>query len=202
MSTSMAAPAGRLWRVGAPPPPPPAQPPFVPPTAGYGAPPPGPRKQSPWLWVGLGCGCLLLLLVAGGVVGGMYYFGHRVEGQLRELQQQEAKPTPVPSTTDSDSTSTDAKPSDDSDTKSTPDSDNESKKATSAEQPSEDKAVAKALSQCEKDWVTRVVKHSEDWTTATIAVGPPQSEWAGEFDLKWNGSAYDIVAERGGVTGI
>jgi hypothetical protein len=52
--------AAQVWRVGAPPPGPP---PFVAPTAGYGAPPPGPRRGFPWLWVLLGCGCLLLILV-------------------------------------------------------------------------------------------------------------------------------------------
>jgi hypothetical protein len=63
-------------------------------------------------------------------------------------------------------------------------------------QPSEEKAKAKALAESDKTWVTKVVKHSDDWSTATIDVGPPASEWAGEFDLKWNGSDYDVVAKR------
>jgi hypothetical protein len=68
---------------------------------------------------------------------------------------------------------------------------------SSGPQPGKDKAVAKALSKCDAGWVAKVMSHNADWTRATIAVGPPGSEWVGEVDVKWNGQEYVVTSSRG-----
>lgn len=150
------------------PPPPPAQPPAVPPPADYGAAPPPRKKGFPWLWVILGCGCLLTILVVGGVIGGLAYFGTRVEEQVKEYEHE--TPVPVPSE------STEVAPP--------------------AAAPSEALAHKAALARFDEGWVAKTIIHSEDWTKATVAVGPPASEWVGEMDLVWNGTKYEVAAER------
>jgi len=186
-----------VWSVQAPPPPP-APPPVVPPSGGYSAPPPPRRGGFPWLWVLLGCGCLMLILVAGGIVGGLWYFGHRVEGEVRQLEGERTTPAPAPSADDdAGNTSSAEEPTTTTRPETKPDTHGGDTPAAEAPQPSKEKAVAKALSRCDPGWVTKIVKHSDDWVTVTIAVGPPASEWVGEFDLKWNGSDYDIIAEHG-----
>ena len=107
------------------------------------------------------------------------------------------KPIPEERATTSESATDEEKSGGESESEAKADDSGAEEATPAAEQPSREKAVAKALSRCDKGWVTKVMKHSDDWTTATIAVGPPASEWVAEFDLKWNGSDYDIVAERG-----
>ncbi len=66
-------------------------------------------------------------------------------------------------------------------------------------QPGEEVAKEAALGYAEQpDWVTRVDKHSDDWRTATVSVGPPASEWVWAMDLRWNDSDlnYDLVETR------
>jgi len=145
----------------------------------------------------LGCGCLLIILIAGAVAGGFFYFSHRTEGPQPVLQEETTKPIPEERATTSESATDEEKSGGESESEAKADDSGAEEATPAAEQPSREKAVAKALSRCDKGWVTKVMKHSDDWTTATIAVGPPASEWVAEFDLKWNGSDYDIVAERG-----
>ena len=58
---------------------PPAPPPVPPPGSGGQppplAPPPQPRRGFPWVWLLVGCGCLLVLMVIGGAVGILWYAG-------------------------------------------------------------------------------------------------------------------------------
>ena len=48
----------------------------------------------------------------------------------------------------------------------------------------------------EPGWVTRIDSNSADWTTATVSVGPPASEWVWVVNLQWNSNrqAYDLVS--------
>ncbi len=61
-------------------------------------------------------------------------------------------------------------------------------------QPGEEVAKEAALADT-PDWVARVVKHSSDWKTATVWVGPPQSEFMWAIKLRWTDEldCYDIV---------
>ena len=65
-------------------------------------------------------------------------------------------------------------------------------------QPSESTALEAALVGAE-DWVGKVTTHNNDWTTATVLIGPPQSEYVQELNLKWNreGGYYDVVRKKG-----
>jgi len=69
--------------------------------------------------------------------------------------------------------------------------------ARSGPRPSQSGAVRAALALGERGWVSKVVRHSGDWTRATIAIGPPASEWAGEVDVRWTGKRYKVVETRG-----
>lgn len=69
--------------------------------------------------------------------------------------------------------------------------------ARSGPRPSRSGAVRAALALGERGWVSKVVRHSGDWTRATIAIGPPASEWAGEVDVRWTGKRYKVVETRG-----
>ncbi|MEN6549514.1 MAG: hypothetical protein ABFE07_26010 [Armatimonadia bacterium] len=69
--------------------------------------------------------------------------------------------------------------------------------AQSVRRPSESGARRAALAGGDRGWVSKVVRHSGDWTRATIAIGPPASEWAGEVDVRWTGKRYKIVETRG-----
>jgi hypothetical protein len=63
--------------------------------------------------------------------------------------------------------------------------------------PGEEVAKEAALSYVEEpNWVARVDSHSEDWTQATVSVGPPYSEWVYVVTLQWDDEieAYDSVA--------
>ena len=164
-----------LWTVQ-PPPPPPARPPAIPPPADYGAAPPPRKKSFPWLWVTLGCGCLLLILIIGGIVGGLAYFGTRVQEQVQEFERE--TPVPVPSESTETAPPAAAGPAD------------------AAAVPSEELAHKAALARFDEGWVAKTVSHSDDWTKVTVAVGPPASEWVGEMDLVWNGTKYEVTAER------
>lgn len=159
-----------LWTVQ-----PPARPPAIPPPADYGAAPPPRKKGFPWLWVGLGCGCLLLILIIGGIVGGLAYFGTRVQEQVQEFERETPVTVPPGSTVTIPPAA--GVPAD-------------------AAVPSEELAKKTALDRFEEGWVAKTVSHNDDWTKVTVAVGPPASEWVGEMDLVWNGTKYEVTAER------
>jgi hypothetical protein len=64
-------------------------------------------------------------------------------------------------------------------------------------QPGEQVAKEAALGYAEQpDWVARVDSHNSDWTSATVSVGPPASEWVYVVSLQWNRNieAYDLIA--------
>ncbi len=44
-------------------------------------------------------------------------------------------------------------------------------------------------------WVAKVVENSDDWTTAVVWTGPPESEWVWSVRLQWNpeSGSYDSV---------
>lgn len=57
-------------------------------TAPYVPPPPPPRQgRSPWLWVGLGCG-LLVLLTFGGCVAATLLVGNRMQEEMRRAEKE------------------------------------------------------------------------------------------------------------------
>lgn len=65
--------------------------------------------------------------------------------------------------------------------------------------PSARRAIAKVLAKApEKGWVTKIVRRNADWTEATIMIGPPQSEFVAEVDVRWDWSVrrYNIVGTR------
>lgn len=65
--------------------------------------------------------------------------------------------------------------------------------------PSARRAIAKVLAKApEKGWVAKVVRRNADWTEATIMIGPPQSEFVAEVDVRWDWSVrrYNIVGTR------
>jgi hypothetical protein len=61
-------------------------------------------------------------------------------------------------------------------------------------QPGEEVAKEAALTDT-PDWVAKVVEHSEDWKSATVWIGPPQSEFVSALTLRWNDSldCYELV---------
>lgn len=63
--------------------------------------------------------------------------------------------------------------------------------------PGESTALEAALMGCE-DWVGRVQSHSDDWATAVVWIGPPNSEWTWEMHLKWNIEleCYELVKQE------
>lgn len=62
---------------------------------------------------------------------------------------------------------------------------------------SEAQARAVGLAQApEKNWVVKVSRHSADWKTATVIIGPPASEFVAEYDLKWDGKHYQVIKQR------
>ncbi|HCU35558.1 MAG TPA: hypothetical protein DGT21_08900, partial [Armatimonadetes bacterium] len=46
-------------------------------------------------------------------------------------------------------------------------------------------------------WVSKVVRHAADWSTAVVWIGPPQSEWVSEVRLRWNSKLglYELEGE-------
>ena len=63
--------------------------------------------------------------------------------------------------------------------------------------PGEAAAVQAALAGC-SDWVATVHRHSADWQTVTVRIGPPNTSWLMEIGLQWVAEArcYDVVEER------
>ncbi len=61
-------------------------------------------------------------------------------------------------------------------------------------QPGEEVAQEAALGET-PDWVAKVTSHSPDWKTATVWIGPPQSEFLDAVELRWNDEldCYEIV---------
>ena len=47
------------------------------------------------------------------------------------------------------------------------------------------------------DWVAKVDRHSSDWKTAVVWVGPPESEWVAEIRLRWDAEkdCYEVMGE-------
>lgn len=69
----------------------------------------------------------------------------------------------------------------------------------STKKPTRSLAVARALAEApERGWVARVTRNSSDWTRVSVMIGPPASEFLGEFDLRWDAASgkYKIVARR------
>ena len=64
--------------------------------------------------------------------------------------------------------------------------------------PSEPTAQEAALVGTEA-WVAKVENHTKDWSSATVKIGPPDSEFVQELQLKWNrkGGYYDVVRKKG-----
>jgi hypothetical protein len=46
-------------------------------------------------------------------------------------------------------------------------------------------------------WVAKVDRHSSDWQTAVVWVGPPQSEWVSEIRLRWDADkdCYKVIGD-------
>ena len=63
--------------------------------------------------------------------------------------------------------------------------------------PGESTAVNVALGDHE-NWVGKVQRHSGDWATAVVAIGPPDSEAVSELQLKWSrkGQYYEVVQTK------
>jgi hypothetical protein len=65
--------------------------------------------------------------------------------------------------------------------------------------PSARRAIAKVLAKApEPGWVGKVTRRSADYTEVTVMIGPPQSEFVAEMDVRWDWSVrrYNIVARR------
>lgn len=243
--------------------PPPAMAPMTPPPVAPQKPPQVPRKRGlTWLGVGLGCGCLFIVLsLTAGIYAVKCYYDRSIAPIVREHQQQQ-QPQPA---TPPQSTSTSAlrpaatlpdpklavKPAlaptpgwvgktvyvspdhqrvkvwvgppnseytnalvmqwDGANGKyvvestkgiepyEPPAAKPQAKpKPKATAKPSQSGVIKAALGQVEHGWVAKVTRHSADWTYATVAVGPPASEWVGEIDVKWTGRRYKITGNRGG----
>ena len=62
--------------------------------------------------------------------------------------------------------------------------------------PGEEVAKEAALGTVEQpDWVAKVAEHSGDYTSATVWVGPPQSEWVWVVRLRWDPTNTCYVAD-------
>ena len=64
-------------------------------------------------------------------------------------------------------------------------------------QPGEEVAKEAALAES-PDWVAKVVEHSEDWKSATVWIGPPESEFVWALKLKWRDDldCYEVVGSE------
>lgn len=174
-------------------------PPPSPQAAAYergGPPEPEGSTRSWWplcLIVGLlGCGCLIVLLIVFGVVGGI---GWGIFNYTEPTPEgMETAPQPMPQEPPPARTPTPPPPVD------TPQplpEDGGTEEGAEIYQPGEEVAKEAALGHVEQpDWVARVDSHSEDWRRATVSVGPPASEWVYVVTLQWNeqDGSYDQVS--------
>ncbi len=152
--------------------PPPAQP-----TAGT-----PPKKGTPWGWIiGCSCGCLLVVAL---IIGAMVY-----------LSVQAAKSAQIEGTSPAATGENGQGETTGGETEGGPATTTEDNAAPDIYQPGEGVAKEAALGQ-NPDWVAKVVEHSSDWKSVTVWIGPPQSEFVGEYKLVWNDSGhyYDIAS--------
>ena len=163
-------------------------------------------RRSWWpvcLLVGVGgCGCVLIVLLAFGIIGGVSWtlFG---DGQadppvapIAPIAPSAPQPAPdiVEPTPDGAPGPNSEAPIDIGAPGDVP----------RIYQPGEEIAKEAAVGYAEQpDWLARVEEHSDDWQTATVVVGPPASEWVWEMDLRWNDSDldYDLVETRDAFSG-
>ncbi len=67
---------------------------------------------------------------------------------------------------------------------------------TGRTQPTEDLAKEAALAHIDQPgWLTKVTDHSGDWSTATLWVGPPASEWVYRVRMRWDSGAEGYAIE-------
>jgi hypothetical protein len=171
------------------------------PPAQYAAPPPQRKGGLTWLWVLLGCGCLLLIIALVGAIWGGSWLYQKQKAEIEKFQKEFEQKTDQPTTPDgapkTDERTSDDEPATDEGKTEGGSSESDESPGSSGAQPGETAAKVKALAQCDEGWVAKVMSHSDDWTKVTVAVGPPASEWVGEMDLKWTGEEYVITESRG-----
>lgn len=132
-------------------------------------------------------GCLLLVLVVAGLgTGGYLYYRHLRERATEKPAVEQATPPsdqsaptrpPVAEPPSPDQVNPPANQGSPPPQETTP--------IPSAPGAEAAKAAALDIIQ-EPNWVAKVAEHSDDWRTATVWVGPPQSEWAYVVKLQWD----------------
>ena len=147
------------------------------------------------MWILLGCGCLLVIIVIGAVLGGAAYLTARVKEEVKGIElpkpQESATSEAKEESSGDDSAATKAEDGDDTSGTKPDDS-----STSGGEGPSEKAAIAQMRALCEKDWVIKVVSHSDDWKTVVLMAGPPQSEFIGEVEFQWQDNEYKVVREK------
>ncbi|MEA3401686.1 MAG: hypothetical protein U9R79_10640 [Armatimonadota bacterium] len=131
-----------------------------------------------------GCGCLALVVLVLTVFGGLAYLGITEEGEEApreqietvepslEIEQPEAGPTQKPT------------------------GEGDAPPAQKTASPGHAAAMDFARSR-RSDWRATVAEHSGDWTTLTLHMAPPNSNWTTWLHLEWDSAAgrYVLIDE-------
>lgn len=186
--------SGDVQSDGGGPDPPPAPPQAV----TYESPPQPEAAGSARTWwpvcllVGLGgCGCLVVILLAFGIIGGVSWtlFGGEEATPSNTVsppsQIEIEEPPGAPESAEPGSPTEQPAP------------EPGPEPVPEIYRPGEEVAREAALGYFEQpDWVARVDGHSDDWRRVTVSVGPPASEFFYVVSLAWNDGldVYDLVS--------
>lgn len=160
---------------------------------GSGVPPEPEGSTRSWgplcLILGLGgCGCLIIVLLAFGIIGGVSWsiFGasEQPEGPANTMGAPPGTELPAPG----DGEDMNVAPA-------TPEG-----QGTAGESDLQRPGAAAAMAWANdrrSDWQVAIEDHSEDWRRVRLLMGPPDSEWTTWIELQWNTPAgrYGLLDE-------